>query len=107
MRIWLSALTLAGAFNASLLAQPLVWRKAERPAEPQPTVRASSGTSGGVALDRSTAHVSRHVEDARVAAVGMQVAGEHPGRVGCLENHRARAIAEKHAGGTVAPVEDA
>lgn len=52
MRIWLSALTLAGAFNASLLAQPLVWRKAERPAEPQPTVRASSGTSGGVALER-------------------------------------------------------
>ena len=51
MRIWLSALTLAGAFNASLLAQPLVWRKAERPIDPQPTVRASSGTTG-IALDR-------------------------------------------------------
>ena len=69
--------------------------------------RAAVHLERGIALDRAAADVAGRVEDRRVAAVGVQVAGEDAGRVRGLEHDRARAVAEEHAGAAILPVEDA
>jgi hypothetical protein len=52
--IWLGALALVGAINLQADAQPLVWKRVERPDESQgkATVRGSSGTTLGASLSR-------------------------------------------------------
>jgi Putative beta barrel porin-7 (BBP7) len=54
--VWLGALALVGAVNMDLGAQPLVWKRVERPTESQvqATVRASSGITGA-SLERPIA----------------------------------------------------
>ena len=57
--VWLGALALVGAINLQADAQPLVWKRVERPDESQgkATVRGSSGTTLGASLSRPIAQV--------------------------------------------------
>ncbi len=50
---------------------------------------------------------ARHAQDADMAAVGVQVAGQDAGLVAGLEHDGAGAVAEQHAGRAVVEVEDA
>jgi hypothetical protein len=61
----------------------------------------------GVAGDLTAADLSGYVQNAVLAAIGMHGRGQDSRLVRGFEYHCAGAIAEQHAGATVAPVEDA
>src|SRR6185437_6324955 len=52
-------------------------------------------------------NTDRVVQQVLVAAVGVQARGKDAGLVGGFEHHRARAVAEQHAGLALAPVDHA
>jgi hypothetical protein len=59
------------------------------------------------ALDHTAVHIARRAENVRMAAVGVQSARQHARFFGRLQDHRARAVAEQHAGGAVLEIENA
>ena len=55
----------------------------------------------------AAAHRPRHRQDVGIAAVGVQMAGHDSRGFVLLQHHRAGAVAEKHAGRAIIPVENA
>ena len=55
----------------------------------------------------AVADAVRHPQQVFVLAIGVDVAGEHPGFIVGAQDYRAGAVAEQHAGAAILPVQDA